>query len=171
MGTPVAISSTQALRSSPPHFSDQFPTNGIHQVIAAIDVLFQVFAALISPFCITYHDQAGLRIDHTGESFNITIKYPFHYDNTTAVYTDEDNPPKFNFDPAIQVCAQLFVAMVIVTGVAAFLVVLLACSVHRTYSQARKLMVTVSTTSLIAGETFKRNGYKIIIYTLSYFRF
>ena len=82
---------------------------------------------------------------NSDKSFNITVKYPFDYDNNTVVYTDEDGPPEnFNFDPAIRICAQLFVGVVIVTGIAAVATLLMSCAVHKNEYAANKVSIAVS---------------------------
>lgn len=79
-------------------------------------------------------------------SFNITVKYPFDYNNDTVVYTDEDAPLKsFNFDPAIKICAQLFVGVVIVTGITAVATLMMSCAVHKNERMGNKVSIAVST--------------------------
>ena len=87
----------------------------------------------------------GVYVTNSDKSFNITVKYPFDYNNRTVVFTDEDGPlDSFNFDPAIQVCAQLFVGVVIVTGIAAAVTLLMSCAVHKNERVANKVSITVS---------------------------
>ena len=94
---------------------------------------------------ITYNDKGGVYKEHSDKSFNITVKYPFDYNNETAVYTDEDEPlTSFNFDPAIKVCAQLFVGVVIVAGLLAIAMLLISCAIHRDERVANKVSVAVS---------------------------
>ena len=82
---------------------------------------------------------------NSDKSFNITVKYPFDYNNNTVVYTDEDGPPEnFNFDLAIHICAQLFVGVVIVTGIAAVATLLMSCAVHKNEHAANKVSIAVS---------------------------
>ena len=96
------------------------------------------------PFCITYSDQAGIYVENRPLSFNITVKYPFHYDpNTTAVYTSEDVPPKFSFDLALEICVQIFVVVAMVTLVTALLVLMLSCIVRKNTAVGTKIMVMV----------------------------
>lgn len=61
------------------------------------------------------------------------------------VFTDEDGPlDNFNFDPAIQICAQLFVGVVIVTGITATVTLLMSCAVHKNERVANKVSIAVS---------------------------
>lgn len=61
------------------------------------------------------------------------------------VFTDEDEPlDSFNFDPAIQVCVRLFVAVVIVTGITAAVTLLMSCAVHKNERVANKVSIAVS---------------------------
>lgn len=87
----------------------------------------------------------GVYVANSDKSFNITVKYPFDYNNRTVVFTDEDAPlDNFNFDPAIQVCAQLFVGVVIVTGITAAVTLLMSCAVHKNERLATKVSIAVS---------------------------
>ncbi len=43
--------------------------------------------------------------------FNITLKFPFHYDNKTAIYTNETIPPNFAFGQQVEICSWLFVGI------------------------------------------------------------
>jgi len=100
---------------------------------------------MISPLCTTYSDMGGVYVANSDKSFNITVKYPFDYNNRTVVFTDEDAPlDNFNFDPAIQVCAQLFVGVVIVTGITAAVTLLMSCAVHKNERLATKVSIAVS---------------------------
>ena len=84
-------------------------------------------------------------VTNSDKSFNITVKYPFDYNNRTVVFTDEDGPlDSFNFDPAIQICAQLFVGVVIVTGIIAAVTLLMSCAVHKNERVANKVLIAVS---------------------------
>lgn len=79
------------------------------------------------------------------------------------VYTDEDGPlDSFNFDPAIQVCAQLFVGVVIVTGITAVLTLLMSCAVHKNERVANKVLIAVSMqiVILLKGCQFSMVGTK-----------
>ena len=88
---------------------------------------------------------AGVYVANSDKSFNITVKYPFDYNNRTVVFTDEDAPlDSFNFDPAIQICAQLFVGVVIVTGITAAVTLLMSCAVHKNERVANKVSIAVS---------------------------
>lgn len=92
----------------------------------------------------------GVYVANSDKSFNITVKYPFNYNNRTVVFTDEDAPlDNFNFDPAIQVCAQLFVGVAIVTGITAALTLLMSCVVHRNERLATKVSIAVSMQNFI----------------------
>ena len=83
-------------------------------------------------------------------SLNITVKYPFDYNNDTVVYTDEDGPlNNFNFDPAIKVCAQLFVGVTVVTCITAIATLLMSCAVHRNERVANKTLIAVSTCNFV----------------------
>lgn len=105
----------------------------------------QVLSFTVAPLVITYNDKGGVYKEHSDKSFNITVKYPFDYNNETAVYTDEDEPlTSFNFDPAIRVCAQLFVGVVIVAGLLAIAMLLISCAIHRDERVANKVSVAVS---------------------------
>ena len=105
---------------------------------------------LIFPLCVTYNDKGGIYVTNSTNSFNITVKYPFDYNNNTVVYTNEDAPlDSFNFDPAIQVCAKFFVAVVIVTGFAAVITLFMSCLVHRNERMASKVSIAVSTQILL----------------------
>ena len=85
-------------------------------------------------------------MENSNKSFNITVKYPFDYNNSTVVYTDEDAPlDSFNFDPAIRVCAQLFVGVVIVTGITAVATLVMSCAVHKNERVTYKVSIAVST--------------------------
>lgn len=87
----------------------------------------------------------GVYVANSDKSFNITVKYPFDYNNRTVVFTDEDAPlDNFNFDPAIQVCAQLFVGVAIVTGITAAVTLLMSFAVHRNERLATKVSIAVS---------------------------
>ena len=99
------------------------------------------------PTVVTFNSRGGVYDKGGIHSFNITVKYPFHYDNSTAVYTEEEAPPNFNFDPAIQVCVQLFVGVVVVMAIAAVIMVFVACAVHKNSRLASKVMITVSMTT------------------------
>ena len=84
-------------------------------------------------------------MQNSANSFNITVKYPFDYNNDTVVYTDEDAPLKsFNFDPAIPVCAKLFVGVTVITCIAALATLLMSCAVHRNERMANKVLISVS---------------------------
>lgn len=107
---------------------------------------FQVLAVIISPIFITYNDTAGIYMENSTHSLNMTVKYPFDYNNKTVVYTDEDAPlNNFNFDPAIEVCAKLFVGVSVVTCIAALATLLVSCVVHRNERVANKVLIAVST--------------------------
>lgn len=101
-----------------------------------------VLSFIVAPLVIAYNDKGGVYQRDSDKSFNITVKYPFDYNNETAVYTDEDGPlTSFNFDPAIKVCAQLFVAVVIVAGLLAIATLLISCAVHRKERVASKVSI------------------------------
>ena len=86
-------------------------------------------------------------VENSDKSFNITVKYPFDYNNKTVVYTGEDAPlDNYNFDSAIQICAQFFVGVVIVTGIMAIVTLLMSCAVHRNEVVASKVSIAVSKT-------------------------
>jgi len=107
-----------------------------------IKVIEIVLCIIIAPLCISYSDKAGVYIRNSDKSFNITVKYPFDYNNRTVVFTDEDVPlDSFNFDPAIQVCVRLFVAVVIVTGITAAVTLLMSCAVHKNERVANKVSI------------------------------
>lgn len=98
------------------------------------------------PFCVVYDDRGSLHATEDNKWFNITVKYPFkYYENVTAIYTDEETPLKFSFDGAINVCAQLFVAVSVLSMVVALVMVLLSIIVHKADSMARPVMYSVST--------------------------
>ena len=121
-----------------------FPPQRLFLDLIASGLHPKVCAGIIAPFCMLYSDQAQLRVEGTGRSFNITVKYPFHYDNTTAAYTEEDVPPNFSFDPALEIIVQVFVVTATVTGGVALLVTLLSCSTGGS-AKAKKFMIAVST--------------------------
>lgn len=107
-----------------------------------VKVIEIVLSFTVAPLVITYNDKGGVYKEHSDKSFNITVKYPFDYNNETAVYTDEDEPlTSFNFDPAIRVCAQLFVGVVIVAGLLAIAMLLISCAIHRDERVANKVSV------------------------------
>lgn len=79
---------------------------------------------------------------NSNKSLNFTVKYPFNYDNTTIVYTDEDAPiDSFKFDSAIQVCVKLFVGVTVITCIAAVAVLLVSCAVHRNEKMGYKVLI------------------------------
>lgn len=105
----------------------------------------QTLALIIFPMCVTYSDKGGVYKKGSNTSFNITVKYPFIYKNDTAVYTNQDAPlDSFSFDPAIHVCAKLFVGVTMVTCIAALTMMLISCAVHRNEHMGYKVMIAVS---------------------------
>lgn len=40
--------------------------------------------------------------------FNLTVKFPFHNDKSTIVYTNETTPPNIEFDKDVEICSWLF---------------------------------------------------------------
>lgn len=126
--------------------------------VVVLSVSSQVFCIIIAPLCITYNDMAGVYVANSDKSFNITVKYPFDYNNRTVVFTDEDGPlDSFNFDPAIQICAQLFVGVVIVTGITAAVTLLMSCAVHKNERVANKVSIAVSMQSLATHKIYVSN--------------
>ena len=43
--------------------------------------------------------------------FNLTLKFPFHHDKSTVVYTNETAPPNIEFDGDIEICSWLFIGI------------------------------------------------------------
>lgn len=43
--------------------------------------------------------------------FNLTVKFPFHYDKNTALYTNESTPSGIEFDKDIEICSWLFLGV------------------------------------------------------------
>ena len=105
----------------------------------------QVLALIVFPLCVTYSERGGIYVLNSNKSLNFTVKYPFNYDNTTIVYTDEDAPiDSFKFDSAIQVCVKLFVGVTVITCIAAVAVLLVSCAVHRNEKMGYKVLIAVS---------------------------
>ncbi|XP_001635880.2 uncharacterized protein LOC5515831 isoform X1 [Nematostella vectensis] len=101
-----------------------------------------VFPLFMFPYCITYNQQGGVYVHDQSKSCNITLKYPFKYDNSTAVCSQEDAPPMFSFDTAISVCAQFFVGVAISSVLVAAIMVVVSIVVHKNGAKAR-IVITV----------------------------
>ena len=93
---------------------------------------------------VTYSNKAGVYSEIDAHSFNITVQYPFKYTNKTAVYTGEKRPPGFRFDPAVEICAKVFVSATIASGILALVMLTISCLVHRNGSMANKVVISVS---------------------------
>lgn len=105
-------------------------------------VLEIVLAIITFPLVVTYSNKAGVYSEIDAHSFNITVQYPFKYTNKTAVYTGEKRPPGFRFDPAIEICAKVFVSATIASCILALVMLAISCLVHRNGSMANKVVIS-----------------------------
>lgn len=108
-----------------------------------IKVMEIALAVTIIPMIVTYSDKGGIYVKNSTNSFNITVEYPFEYTNKTVVYTDESEPLKsFSFDPAIEVCAKLFVYSTTLTCIAAITMLSVSCVVQGNENVSNKVLIT-----------------------------
>ncbi|XP_031553196.1 uncharacterized protein LOC116290332 [Actinia tenebrosa] len=111
-----------------------------------------VLPLLMFPFCVVYEDQGSLHTKDKIYWFNITVKYPFkYYENITAIYTEEETPLKFSFDGAINICAQLFVAVSVLSMMVALVMVVFSIIVHKADSMARPVMYSELFSAIIVS--------------------
>ena len=62
--------------------------------------------------------------------FNLTVKFPFHYDKDTAVYTNETVSPDFRYEQEIEICSWLFLGVNVVWFIMAVAIVMTYFLVH-----------------------------------------
>ena len=62
--------------------------------------------------------------------FNLTVKFPFHFDKNTAVYTNETFSPDFRYEQEIEICSWLFLGVNVVWFIMAIAIVMTYFLVH-----------------------------------------
>ena len=62
--------------------------------------------------------------------FNLTVKFPFHFDKNTAVYTNETFSPDFHYEQEIEICSWLFLGVNVVWFIMAIAIVMTYFLVH-----------------------------------------
>lgn len=62
--------------------------------------------------------------------FNLTVKFPFHYDKNTVSYTNETVSPDFHYEQEIEICSWLFLGVNVVWFVMAVAIVMTYFHVH-----------------------------------------